>query len=202
MYQPETNSKNFSALLYDIDNGYLVGRNNLDEILKAELGANDINYDVIENKNLNIEFNGIFNKLIESKANIQINVNSIDGVKINPPKTVNLMIEPYIDGPTMDITSTTSDYDELTRKVKVLDENGQVIEDTVEEVYIYNISTGTVAKQQIPSGQKISYLYISIHNPHEDYMIYFKTINGKWYKLRLTNYIPNEVLVNEYLELE
>ncbi|NMB10176.1 MAG: hypothetical protein GX982_05730, partial [Tissierellia bacterium] len=41
---------NHFTLLYDIDNGYLVGRNNLDEILKAELGANDINYDVIENK--------------------------------------------------------------------------------------------------------------------------------------------------------
>lgn len=194
---------NHFTLLYDIDNGYLVEGDKLTEILKTKLNANDyIEYDVIENKNLNMESNVIFNRLVESKANTQINIYNIDGTEINPPKALNLMIEPYIDGPTIDITSTTSDYDELTRKVEVLDENGQVIEDTVEEVLIYNMTTGTIARQEIPNDQKISYLYISVHNPNMDYMIYFKTINKKWYKIRLTNYVPNRVLVNEYLELE
>lgn len=195
---------NHFTLLYDIDSGTSIGSIDLDEKVRDVIGMDDIKYNIEGNRDLTIDRykNLFFNRRIENKVISQINISEADGNEINPPETLDLIVKPYIEDEVLDITSTTSDYDELTRKIKVLDENGQVIEDTVEEVLIYNITTGTVAKQELPHDQKISYVYVSTKNPKMDYMIYFKTVNDMWYKLSLTDYSYNGYLVNEYIEFE
>lgn len=195
---------NHFTLLYDIDSGTSIGGIDLDEKVRYVIGTDDIKYNIERNRNLTIDNHEklFFNRRIEKEVISQINISEVDGNEINPPETLSLIVKPYIDETVLDITSTTSDYDELTRKIKVLDENGQVIENTVEEVLIYNMTTGTVAKQELPYDQNISYIYVSTKNPKMDYMIYFRTINDVWYKLSLTDYSYDGYLVNEYIEWE
>lgn len=198
---------NYFTLLYDIK-GLQINKETdqqLKDLIYEEIGdINAITYEIIDIDGVNYyeKDRGIYNTRINDISNGDITVIKVNDKELKPNFKYGLKLHPYIKDNMTDITSTTSDFDPLTCKVKILDENGQVIEDIIEEVLIYNMTQGTVAKQELQSNQMISYIYISTQNPKDDFEIYFKTINQKWYKLTLTNYSSNQYLVNEFIRGE
>lgn len=200
--------EDYFTLLFSTSNAELHNISNLDEVLKDVLKEdfgeiNRLHYKILDSggNEVLIDSHGIFNNDVDaySTGNIVL-ITKLDDTILRPSIIVPIKLLPYIYEEIKDLTSNTTDFDPLTRKVKILDENGQVIEDIVEEVLIHNITKGIAAKQEIKSNQRISYIYVSTQNPRGNYEIYFKTSNQDWYRLDLVNYSNDQYLVNEYIK--
>lgn len=199
----------YFTLLFHISNAQLYNKDDLGKVLKSSIEedfgeVNSINYKIFdeEGNDISIYSDSIFNTQINSPMVCSAVITHKDGITLKPNIIVPIVLKPYIDNEITDITSTTTDFDSLTRKVKILDENGQVIKDTIEEVLIHNITRGVIGKQELVRNQKISYIYISTINPRNDYEVYFKTNNQRWYKLILNNHSMDQYLINEYIREE